>query len=52
LPIAVDRSLAGGSVDARGGCSFAPGAGAASALWVGLLALLLRRRRSAQSFTR
>jgi subtilisin family serine protease len=52
LPIAVDRSLASGSVDARGGCSFAPGAGAASALWVGLLALLLRRRRRAQSFTR
>jgi hypothetical protein len=52
LPIAVDRSLAGGAVDARGGCSLAPGAGAASALWVGVLALLLRRRRRAQSFAR
>jgi subtilisin family serine protease len=47
LPVAVDRALANGAVDARGGCSFATGAGAASAVWVSLLALLLRRRRRA-----
>ncbi len=52
LPIAVDRALADSSVDARGGCSFATGAGAASAAWIGMLALLLRRRRRAQSLAR
>ena len=46
LPIAVDRTLANGSVDARGGCSIATGAGAASALWIISVALLLRRRRA------
>ena len=54
LPIAVDRALANGAADARGGCScgFTSGAGAASALWIGLLALLVRRHRRAQSFAR
>jgi hypothetical protein len=51
LPIAVDRSVARGAIDARGGCSFATGGGAASFLWIAALALLLVRRR-AHNFAR
>jgi subtilisin family serine protease len=44
LPIAVDRALVDHGVDARGGCTFAVGAGTASALWVLAIAGLLVRR--------
>ena len=55
LPIAVDRAVADHGVDARGGCTYAMGAGTASALWMLTVAGMVRqriRRRRAQSLAR